>query len=51
MPVAEAQRLSEDDHILTEAKVLESDVFMHQCMAESIQARTIGKSVSGSQMA
>ena len=42
MPIAKCSRLSKDDHLLTEAKVLESDVFMHQCMAESIQARAIG---------
>ena len=46
MPVAECLRLSKDDHILTEARILESDVFMHQCMAESMQARAIGKNIS-----
>ena len=43
MPLAESFRLSKDEHIRTETKVLESDVFMHQCMAESIQARAIGR--------
>ena len=46
MPVAECLRLSKDDHILTEARILESDVFMHQCMAESMQARAIGRKIS-----
>ena len=46
MPVAECLRLSKDDHILTEARILESDVFMHQCMAESMQARAIGRNIS-----
>lgn len=45
MPLNEAPRLTTEDYMLTEVRVMEADVLMHQCMAESIQARTIGDSL------
>ncbi|WAQ94627.1 hypothetical protein MAR_007098 [Mya arenaria] len=42
MPINEAGRISPEEQIQTEVRVLEQDVLMHTCMAESMQARDIG---------
>ncbi|XP_028392853.1 uncharacterized protein LOC114517357 [Dendronephthya gigantea] len=42
-PVEEARRFSNSDpFVTTEVSVYEIDIFVHQCTAESIQARTTG---------
>ncbi|KAK3084872.1 hypothetical protein FSP39_020577 [Pinctada imbricata] len=46
MPVNEAKRYGTDRvTIQAEIRILEEDIFMHQCMAESMQARHIGDSL------
>lgn len=42
-PIEEVKRFGHDDaSMMSEARVYEEDVFVHQCIAESIQARLIG---------
>ena len=42
-PVEEARRWGKDqEHIQAEVRVLEQDIFIHTCVAESAQARNIG---------
>lgn len=43
MPLNEARRLCPEEEMLSDLEILEEDVFMHTCMAESVQARVIGK--------
>ena len=44
MPINEAKRCHlEKIDIQAEIRILEEDVFLHQCMAESMQAISIGK--------
>ena len=45
MPLNEARRLCRDRESIGDIEVLEEDVTMHQCMAESVQARVIGRSM------
>jgi len=45
MPLNEARRLCRDGESIGDIEVLEEDVTMHQCMAESVQARVIGRSM------
>lgn len=45
MPINEAKRCQgEKINIQAEIRILEEDVFMHQCMAEAMQAISIGES-------
>lgn len=47
MPINEAKRCQgEKINIQAEIRILEEDVFMHQCMAEAMQAISIGEPVS-----
>lgn len=46
MPINEAKRCQgEKINIQAEIRILEEDVFMHQCMAEAMQAISIGEPV------
>ncbi|XP_061188601.1 uncharacterized protein LOC133196757 [Saccostrea echinata] len=48
MPINEAKRLQGDKaNLQAEVRILEEDVFMHQCMAESLQAISVGDQLYG----